>query len=94
MPTPLPAPKNASFPMADCAVCGKEVLTYVALDGDNEGERRVCVHCDTEVGSGGDLKWVSPGELEQAGYYFGPPPDTDEKGGCASGCGSCAVRKN
>ena len=81
--------------MADCSVCGKEVLTYVAPDGDNDSaERRLCVHCDTEVGSGGDLKWVSPGELEQAGYYFGPPPEDGDKGGCGSGCGSCAVRKN
>ena len=81
--------------MADCAVCGKEVLTYVALDDGNESlERRVCVHCDTEVGAGNSVKWVSPGELEQAGYYFGPPPEEGEKGGCNSGCGSCAVRKN
>jgi hypothetical protein len=78
--------------MADCPVCGKEVLTYVALDDDNE--RRVCVHCDTEVGTGNSVKWVSPGELEQAGYYFGPPPEEGEKGGCSAGCGSCAVRKN
>ena len=57
--------------MADCADCGKSVLTYVALD-DAGAERRVCVHCDTPLVE--QLKWVSPGELEQAGYYFGPPP--------------------
>ncbi len=79
--------------MADCAACGKAVLTYVALDEDNESsERRVCVHCDTAIAE--NLKWVSPGELEQAGYYFGPPPAEGEKGGCSSGCGTCAVKKN
>ncbi|MGB8683180.1 MAG: hypothetical protein WCD12_09865 [Candidatus Binatus sp.] len=77
--------------MADCAACGKSVLTYVAIDEDgNEG--RVCVHCDTPIVE--NLKWVSPGELEQAGYYFGPPPDENEKGGCGSGCGSCGVKKS
>ena len=77
--------------MAECAHCGKAVLTYVAPD-DQRAERRVCAHCDTPVAE--DLRWVSPGELEQAGYYFGPPPAEDEKGGCGSGCGSCAVKKN
>ena len=92
MPTLTPTPRDASFPMADCAACGKPVLTYVALDDDG-AERRVCVHCDTAVAD--HLKWVSPGELEQAGYYFGAPPaDAGEKGGCSTGCGSCAVKKH
>jgi hypothetical protein len=92
MPTLTPTPRDASFPMADCAACGKPVLTYVALDDDG-GERRVCVHCDTAIAD--HLKWVSPGELEQAGYYFGAPPaDAGEKGGCSTGCGSCAVKKH
>jgi hypothetical protein len=69
------------------------VLTYIALD-DVGTERRVCVHCDIPIQSVA-VTWVSPGELEQAGYYFGPPPEEGEKGGgCSSGCGSCAVRKN
>jgi hypothetical protein len=91
MPTPLLALRDSSFPMADCAPCGKSVLTYVALD-DNGAERRICVHCDTPIAE--NLKWVSPGELEQAGYYFGPPPAEGEKGGCSTGCGSCSVKKN
>lgn len=87
--------------MADCAACGKPVLTCVALDDDGV-ERRVCVHCDTAVP--GHLKWVSPGELEQAGYYFGAPPAdvgaaavgtaAGEKGGCGTGCGICGVKKH
>ena len=77
--------------MADCAECGKSVLTYVALD-DDTGERRVCVHCDTPIAE--NLKWVSPGDLEQAGYYFGPPPANDSEKSCGTGCGSCAVRKH
>jgi hypothetical protein len=78
--------------MADCANCAKPVLTYVAL-ADDGAERRICVHCDTPIAD--HLKWVSPGDLEQAGYYFGPPPDESESGkACATGCGSCAVRKH
>ena len=91
MPTPLLALRDSSFPMADCAPCGKSVLTYVALD-DNGTERRICVHCDTPIAE--NLKWVSPGELEQAGYYFGPPPAEGDKGGCSTGCGSCGLKKN
>jgi len=67
------------------------VLTYVAL-GDDNAERRLCVHCDSPISE--NLKWVLPGELEQAGYYFGPGPAENEKGGCGSGCGSCAVKKS
>ncbi len=63
--------------MADCSPCGKSVLTYVALDDDG-AERRICVHCDTPIAE--NLKWVSPGELEQAGYYFGPPPAGGREG--------------
>ena len=78
--------------MADCADCGKAVLTYVALD-DAGAERRICVHCDSPIAD--SLKWVSPGELEQAGYSFGAPPAEGEKGGgCSSGCGSCSVKKS
>ena len=93
MPTPLLALRDASFPMAECAVCGKSVLTYVALDDDNEGvERRVCVHCDTPIAE--NLKWVSPGELEQAGTISARRQPEGEKGGCSSGCGSCSVKKS
>ena len=91
MPTPLLALRDASFPMADCVPCGKSVLTYVGLDDDG-AERRVCVHCDTPIAE--NLKWVSPGELEQAGYYFGPPPAEGEKTACSTGCGSCGVKKS
>ena len=92
MPTPLSALRDASFPIADCAACGKAVLTYVALD-DAGAERRVCVHCDTPISE--NVKWVSPGELERAGYYFGPPPAEGEaKDGCSTGCGTCGVRKH
>ena len=92
MPTLTPTPRDASFPMSDCAPCAKPVLTYVALDDDGT-ERRVCVHCDTPIVE--NLKWVSPGELEQAGYYFGPPPaEGDKGGGCGTGCGSCSVKKS
>jgi hypothetical protein len=87
---PTPVPRDASFPMAHCAECDKSVLTYVALDDDGV-ERRVCVHCDSPISDG--VSWVGPGDLEQSGYYFGPPPAENETG-CSSGCGSCAVKKH
>jgi hypothetical protein len=76
--------------MAHCAHCDKSVLTCVTLD-DSGAEHRVCVHCDNPVAEA--LAWVGPGELEQSGYYFGPPPDETAKSGCSSGCGTCAVKK-
>ena len=92
MPTPLLTLRDSSFPMAECVACAKSVLTYVTLD-DEGAERRVCVHCDTPVAD--TLAWVGPGELERSGYYFGAPPtNTDSEKGCASGCGSCAVKKS
>ena len=90
MPTPLSTLRDSSFPMADCAPCEKSVLTYVMLD-ESGREQRVCVHCDNPVGDA--LAWVGPGELEQSGYYFGAPPEEGAKG-CASGCGTCAVKKS
>ena len=90
MPTPLSTLRDSSFPMADCAPCEKSVLTYVMLD-ESGREQRVCVHCDSPVGDA--LAWVGPGELEQSGYYFGPPPEEGAKG-CSSGCGTCAVKKS
>ena len=76
--------------MSHCIECEKLVLTYVGLD-EAGNERRACVHCDGAVAD--EIQWVSPGELEQSGYYFGSPP---EKGAsaCSSGCGSCSPRKH
>ncbi len=88
--SPLSTLRDASFPMAHCAGCEKSVLTYVML-GESVEEQRVCVHCDNPVGDA--LTWVGPGELEQSGYYFGAPPEEGAKG-CASGCGTCAVKKS
>jgi hypothetical protein len=82
---------NAStFPTANCAACERVVLVHVTLD-DGDRERRCCVHCDAEIGA--PLRWVKAGELEQEGYYFGPPPAKGAAGGgCASGCGTCGTR--
>ncbi len=86
---PTPVPRDATFPMAHCARCEKSVLTYVGLTDDG-AELRMCVHCDGPVTD--ELQWVPPGELEQSGYYFGPPP-AEGASSCNSGCGSCAVKK-
>ena len=90
---PTPVPRDSSFPMAHCPQCEKSVLTYVVLDDDasEHRERRVCVHCDSPISD--NVAWVGPGDLEQSGYYFGPPPAENETA-CNSGCGSCAVKKH
>ena len=75
--------------MADCAVCGKSVLTYVALDDDG-AERRVCVHCDTPIAE--NLKWVSPGELEQAGYFSARLPPRERRADAAPAAAVAASR--
>jgi len=83
------APIVSSFPTARCAVCDRYVLTYVAFEGDVES--RNCVHCDGIVEA--ELRWINASELEAAGYQFGAPAPASG-GGCASGCGTCSVRKN
>jgi hypothetical protein len=80
---------SASFPTARCAACDRYVLTYVAFEGDVE--TRNCVHCDGAVGS--DLRWINASELQAEGYQFGAPAPASG-GSCASGCGTCSVRKN
>jgi hypothetical protein len=80
----------STFPIAHCAACGRVVLVHVTLDASDR-ERRCCVHCDAEIPE--PVRWVKAGELEQEGYYFGPPPAKGSKGcGCGSGCGTCATR--
>jgi hypothetical protein len=87
---PQPVPRDSTFPMSECVSCAKSVLTYVALD-DAGAEQRVCVHCDTPIVEA--VSWVSPGDLEQSGYYFGPPP-AEGAGTCSSGCGTCSTKKH
>lgn len=84
-----PIPDSAAFPMAQCAGCGKAVLTYLALDAGG-GESRCCAHCDSPVI--GELRWVSAEQLESEGYYIGTPPAKSEVG-CGGGC-SCSAKKN
>ncbi len=85
-----PSLNSSSFPTGYCDVCGRSVLTWIALNEDGEEERR-CVHCDSAIGS--DLEWVTAAELESQGYYFGPPPEQDKGGACRSGCDACASRR-
>ena len=86
---PASALITSSFPTARCAACDRYVLTYVAFEGDVE--LRNCVHCDGTVGA--DLRWINASELEAEGYQFGAPAPSSS-GGCASGCGTCSIRKN
>jgi hypothetical protein len=83
-----PEVQSASFPTAHCPECGKNVLTYIAMDDGQEVRR--CVHCDAAIAE--RLDWVGADELEELGYYFGAPPEKPA-GGCGSGgggCGSCS----
>jgi hypothetical protein len=81
---------TAAFPTANCASCGKSVLTYVSLD-ERGGEVRRCVHCDGVIGE--TLRWLTASELEAEGYEIGYRPREEKSGGCGVGCGSCATRK-
>ena len=78
----------SAFPIAQCAVCDRQVLTYLDFDGALDFRR--CVHCDGPIG--GDLRWINASELEAEGYQFGAPAPGG--GGCGSGCGSCSTRKH
>jgi hypothetical protein len=80
---------SSSFPTAQCNSCDRQVLTYVAFEGDSES--RCCVHCDAVLEA--DLRWINASELEAQGYQFGAPAAATN-GGCGSGCGTCSVRKN
>jgi hypothetical protein len=86
---PASALISSSFPTARCAACDRYVLTYIAFEGDVEV--RNCVHCDGTVDA--DLRWINASELEAEGYQFGAPAPSSS-GGCASGCGTCSIRKN
>jgi hypothetical protein len=86
---PEAAKISSAFPTARCGVCDRSVLTYLDVDGATDLRR--CVHCDTVVGP--DLRWLNASELEAEGYRFGAPAPASG-GGCASGCGTCSVRKH
>lgn len=84
-------PSTSAFPTAQCASCGKSVLTYVILDASGD-EVRCCVHCDGPIAEA--LRWLSASELEAEGYEIGYRPREEKSGGgCGSGCGTCATRK-
>ena len=78
---------SSTFPTALCKTCGKTVLTYVSLIGENT-DQRACVHCDSPVDSA--LRWVTADELTADGYEIGPQR-APRTGGCGSGC-SCSTR--
>jgi hypothetical protein len=86
-----PSLSTAAFPTSHCETCDRDVLTYIGLGADG-AEQRFCVHCDAPAAA--ELRWISAGELEQEGYYFGSEPPKSAGAGCSSGCGSCSTRKN
>jgi hypothetical protein len=80
-----PALKLSTFPTARCNTCGKNVLTYISLAAEAEGQR-ACVHCDSPVES--NLRWVSADELAADGYQIGTSP---ARRPCGGGC-ACSAR--
>jgi hypothetical protein len=78
------------FPVARCEVCGRPVLTYLALD-DELNERRYCADCDSPLFD--EPERISAEQLEETGYTLQGQRKT---GGCSGGggCGgSCSVKK-
>lgn len=77
------------FPLGFCAVCDREVLTYIGTItyiGADEDDPRQCVHCDTPVTA--SLRSTALDDLSAAGYAEAPPPSACGTGGCGSGrCG-------
>jgi hypothetical protein len=72
---------SMQLPLAYCAVCDREVLTYLGLEDEDP---RCCVHCDTPV-SEALLRSAAVAELDATGYAEIPPASSCGSGGCGSG---------
>ena len=69
--------------MSRCAVCRRDVLLHVTLDGADR-ERIRCVACDAEVDPD-CVRWVAAAEMGVLGYAI---EGEVEPGGCGRpGCG-------
>ena len=77
-----PALEDIQFPLADCSACGREVVTYVELEGETEIRR--CLQCDQRLQS---WREATAAELEAAGYSVLEARGCGNGGGCSSGCG-------
>jgi len=75
----------SEFPVGDCSVCDKEVLTFVDFD-DAGSECRRCLHCETTIS--GRVRWIDSEMLEADGYAVVEARACGNGGGCsAGGCG-------
>lgn len=83
------AATTVDFPVTHCAVCAREVLCYVDLDG--AGEQRVrCVECDAAADPAA-VRWLAVSELERVGYGFVLPEGGCGRPDCGQGrCGRSA----
>ncbi len=81
MATPLL--DDTQFPLGYCAVCAREVMTYLEAD-DGEVESRRCLHCDELLA---DWRHATSDEIESAGYSLVEARACGNGGGCSSGCG-------
>jgi hypothetical protein len=78
---------DPDFPVSHCAVCGRDVLTHLALDARGD-EHRLCLHCDAEMDPA-EVRWVLAAELATLGYEVAGQSRGCGSGGCGGGsCGS------
>ena len=74
---------STQLPIGFCAVCDRDVLTYVVTIEDDEP--RFCVHCDGVIDED-DLRPVTLTDLETTGYAeIQPAKSCGSGGGCSSG---------
>jgi len=82
-----PAFDVTDFFLAWCEQCRKDVLPYIALEGEVEETRR-CLHCDAIVDA--SLRVATAADLEAAGYSVVEARACGNGGGCGAGCGARA----
>jgi len=76
------------FTLGFCAICDRDVLTYVDLDPADPEQRR-CVHCDEPVRRG--VRPAQGGELPAHGYGL---LETQGCGSPTCGGGQCGRRQH
>ena len=78
--------EESEFSVGWCALCERDVLTYLDDDASDDAAARRCVHCEQRVGR---LRSATGEDLPQHGYAL------VENGGCGRpdcGGGQCGRR--
>jgi hypothetical protein len=80
--------ETATFPVANCGPCGREVLVGHELDERDE-LIGVCTRCGTALAQQTGFRMLGSAALRGLGYDVDP---SDGGGGCGSGgCSSCGT---